>query len=90
MATRVTATELARNLSDILNRIRYQGEEFVVERGGEPIADLGPVAQHSRGIMVSELVSRLGDLAIPGEGFADDLAAVQEEQPRAEVREWPS
>ncbi len=89
MVTRITATELARNLSDILNRVHYRGEEFIVERGGEAIADIGPAAL-PRGITAQELVSRLGDLALPGEGFADELEAIQAEQPKAEAPEWPS
>jgi len=89
MRTRITATELARGLSDVLNRVRYRGEAFVVERGGEVIADLGP-AETPRGITALELVSRLGDLALPGDGFADDLAAIQAEQPKEEAPEWPS
>lgn len=40
MATKITATELARNLSDILNRVRYKGESFEVTRGGETIAEI--------------------------------------------------
>ena len=33
-ATRITATELARGLSDILNRVQYHNEQFVIERNG--------------------------------------------------------
>ena len=40
MATKITATELARNLSDVLNRVRYKGESFEVTRGGETIAEI--------------------------------------------------
>jgi sulfur carrier protein ThiS len=42
MATKITATELARNLSDILNRARYRQESFVVERNGEVVAEIRP------------------------------------------------
>ena len=44
MATRITATELARNLSDILNRVRYKGETFEILRGGESIAEIKATA----------------------------------------------
>jgi len=40
--TKITATELARNLSDILNRVRYKGESFHIERKGELIAEIKP------------------------------------------------
>ena len=89
MERTITATELARNLSDILSRIRYRGESFVVERNGEPVASLGPIGA-PLGISARELIARLGDLALPGDGFADDLEAIQAAQPPAEAAAWPS
>jgi antitoxin (DNA-binding transcriptional repressor) of toxin-antitoxin stability system len=43
METRISATELARTLGDILGRIRYKGESFTVVRNGMPVARLTPV-----------------------------------------------
>lgn len=43
-ARKVSATEASRNFSEILNRIRYRGEIFVVTRGGQPICELRPAA----------------------------------------------
>jgi prevent-host-death family protein len=84
----ISATVLSKNLSDILNRVRYRGEEFVVERGGEPVARILPAAP-STGPTFRELVERL--LALPGDStFADDLERVQANQPTAEVADWPS
>lgn len=48
MTTRVSATEAARTFSDLLNRIRYRGEEFVVERAGEPVCRMTPAAPTKR------------------------------------------
>ena len=42
--TKISATEAARNLSDILNRLRYAGEHFEIVRNGEVIANLDPAA----------------------------------------------
>ena len=39
--TVVTATELAKNLSDILNRVKYKGERCEVRRNGETVALFG-------------------------------------------------
>ena len=44
MEIRITATELARKLGDILGKIRYRSDSFVVERNGEAIARITPVA----------------------------------------------
>jgi prevent-host-death family protein len=45
MANRISATELARKLGDVLGRVRYRGESFIVERNGAPVARLGPVEE---------------------------------------------
>lgn len=89
METKITASNLAKNLSDVLNRIRYRGERFVVERNGEPLAALLP-ATAPRGISVAELFERLRTIGWPDEGFADDLEAIQTAQPKVELSEWPS
>jgi hypothetical protein len=44
MEIRITATELARTLGDVLGKIRYRSDTFVVERNGEAIARISPVA----------------------------------------------
>ncbi len=88
METTITATELAKRLSDVLNRVKYRGERFVVQRNGETIATIAP-ANDRPGITVRELIERIGDLRSPGEGFADDLEAVQASQEPAQMPEWP-
>ena len=89
METRITATELARSLSDVLNRVRYRGESFLVERNGEAVAALRPSGPSST-VTLRDMVAHCGDLEAPGEGFADDLEAVQSSQPITKALEWPS
>ena len=88
MQNNITATELARSLSDILNRVRYRGESFIIERAGEPVAALTPPGP-TRGCTLANLVARLGDLELPGDGFADDLEAIQSSQTIEETVRWP-
>jgi prevent-host-death family protein len=45
MEKRISATELARRLGDILGRIRYRGDTFTVERNGKPVARLTPIRE---------------------------------------------
>jgi len=40
--TRITATEAARNFSDLLNRVEYKGESFEITRGKEVVAQIVP------------------------------------------------
>ena len=43
--TRISSTELARSLGNVLGRVRYRAETFVIERNGKAIACLGPLPQ---------------------------------------------
>lgn len=89
METRITATELAKSLSDVLNRVRYRGEKFLIVRNGEPIATMGPAAPVP-GITLRELLTLLKDLGSPDEDFADDLGAIHSSQPKVSDPAWPN
>ncbi|HEY7031287.1 MAG TPA: hypothetical protein VH482_08180 [Thermomicrobiales bacterium] len=89
METTITATELARSLTDILDRVREHNERFVVQRNGEPIATIAP-PEPMRGVMLHDALRKLGDLKMPGDGFADDLEEIQANQTRSEFPDWPS
>jgi len=83
MSLKVTATEAARNLSDLLNRVRYRGERFVVVRAGEDVAELIPAAG-GRCLTLAELRATLASLPPPDADFAADLERIRAEQPPAE------
>jgi antitoxin (DNA-binding transcriptional repressor) of toxin-antitoxin stability system len=89
MERTITATELARSLSDILNRVHYRNERFVIQRNGETIATIAP-PDPVRGTTLHEIAEKLRDLEFPGDGFADDLEEIQANQSRSEFPEWPS
>jgi prevent-host-death family protein len=42
MMLRISATELARKLGEVLGKVRYRRDVFVVERNGEPVARILP------------------------------------------------
>ena len=73
METKITATELARNLSDVLNRVRYRQETFEVQRNGEVVAVIAP-PKAARVFTVEDFVRELGHLKVP-EGLG---AAIEE------------
>ena len=72
METRISATELVRSLGDVLGRIRYRGETFIVERSGTAVARIGPAAGASR--LKDAMTAWRAATADPT--FADDLARV--------------
>lgn len=39
---KISATELARNLRAVLDRVRESGESYIVERGGQPVVQVSP------------------------------------------------
>lgn len=87
--TEVSATELAKGLSDILNRVRYRGERFIVLRNGEAVATIGPPGP-TEAPTLAELADRLRDVPVPHDGFGDVLAEVKANQPAVKIASWPS
>ncbi|MFU8878305.1 MAG: type II toxin-antitoxin system Phd/YefM family antitoxin [Wenzhouxiangellaceae bacterium] len=43
---RITVTELARNLRAVLDQVRETGEDYIVERGRQPVARVSPSPGH--------------------------------------------
>lgn len=91
MTTKITATELSRNLSDVLNRARYRGERFIIERNGEAVATIEPPSA-VRPVSLREITAKLAKVPRPDDRFADDLEAILKEmrQPIPEPPEWPN
>lgn len=89
MSRKVTATEAARNFSELLNRVRYGRESFVILRGGEEVGQLVPAPLNPR-ITLRDFVEMLGRLEWPDSQFADDLEKIQADQPLPDAPPWPS
>jgi len=87
MTTRLSATEAVRTFSDLLNRIRYRGEEFVVERAGEPICRMTPATPPKRPSL-GELASLLREIPRPDAGYASDVRRAARGQGRVPRSPW--
>lgn len=74
MEHRISATELARRLGDVLGRVRYRGDSFVVERNGDPIARVVPLPVGAG--TLGEALSAWRSAGEPEAAFADDLERV--------------
>jgi antitoxin (DNA-binding transcriptional repressor) of toxin-antitoxin stability system len=80
--TRITATEAARNFSDILNRVKYKGEEFLVERNGEVVCRIGAAAPTKpKGITGTEFAEWWRNASKPDPEFWDDVEWAIKNQP---------
>ena len=75
MESRISASELARRLGDVLGRIRYRGDTFVVERNGEPVARITPLASAAATTLREGLRAWRATGADVGD-FAADLESV--------------
>ena len=73
----IRATDLARNLGDVLSRVRYRRDSFVIERYGNPVARVVPVETEAGGATLGKLLSALCNGAAGNHAFAEDLDAVQ-------------
>lgn len=87
MSETITATKLARNLSDILNRVHYNGERFVVERNGLPVAEIMP-ARQKKIRTLGDLIALWDTFPKPDKEFWDELEEIQANQPLAEFPAW--
>ena len=66
---------MARRLGDVLGRVRYRGDTFVVERNGDPVARLTPVVGASA-TTVREALRAWTEAGNPDSEFADALERV--------------
>jgi len=84
----VSQTEAQRSLSKIIARVRFGGDEFIVERRGEPVCKIAPVEKGP--VSGAELV-RLFERhrGKVDAGFRKDVEWVIANQPPARMSEWP-
>ncbi len=75
MESRITATELARRLGDVLGRVRFRGDVFVVERSGKAVARLSPLPSQ-REVNLRDALRAWTSEEAADEQFADDLERV--------------
>jgi len=73
MTLRISATKAARSFSELMNRVRYRGESFIIERGGRPICEILPARPPK--FSGAEFVNLLRTLPRPDEDY---LAVVEE------------
>lgn len=71
----VTATETAKNFGAIIDRVREDRAVYVVERGGNPVAEISPAK--ARTFMVRDFVELVRSGSVPAAGD-DYLKAVEE------------
>lgn len=81
MKTTLSSTVLVRQFGDVLSRVKYLGESFVITKNDEAIAELVPLST-PRPPRWSDIAAALAPLP-RDPGFADDLEQVNQ-------LDWPA
>lgn len=84
----ISATEAARHFSDLVNRVGYRGERYVIERGGKPMCELVPAGV--RGFTGADFLALLDTLPRPDGAFLDAVEALTRTQAPLGTVAWES
>lgn len=87
MTKSISATEAARSFSKLLARVRYRGEEFVIEKGGEPMCRVSPVRSAARSTG-ADVARALATLPKPDSAYWDAVEETTRKQPRLPKSPW--
>jgi antitoxin (DNA-binding transcriptional repressor) of toxin-antitoxin stability system len=86
MESHISAAEAAENFPDMIERVRSRGEVFVVEREGEAICRIAPMAPRQT---VRDLVRLLQSAPRPDDAYFDAVEEIARGQlPLPEEPHW--
>ena len=86
MESHISATVAARTFSELLSRVRYRGESFVVERGGEAVCRIVPAGPPK--CTVADLIRVLEAAPRPDEEYLQTVRSLSKRQPKAGRGPW--
>ena len=84
MEKRISATRAVRDFSEVLNTIKFQGVNYIIERGGKPVASMKSVDEKIDSLTLGDLQSllkKLPKLEEELDAFASDLEEISKNQP---------
>ena len=92
MEKHISATDAVREFSELLNRVKFRGERYIIVRTGKPVARIEPTDPSPKRRTLSELGRLLDELPRLGdelESFAADIEVTRGEQLRLpEESQW--
>jgi len=80
----ITVTQAVRAFSELLNKIKFQGDRYIIERSGKPVAQMEPIREAKKAKTLNELKFLLKELPRLNEeldAFAADLKGIWKDQP---------
>ena len=72
----ISSTELARSLGDVLARVRYRHDSFIIERNGKPVARMVPIERANTGATLAEALEAWCQGSAEDRTLADDLVRI--------------
>lgn len=83
MGKTISATDAARNFSDLLNRVGFRGERYTIARGGKAIAYLTPATSPVTRVLgeLPDLLRKLPSLGKDAMPFARDVSRAVRKSP---------
>lgn len=88
MAQSISATKAAREFSSLLARVKHRGEEFVIEKGGEPMCQVIPVRKAAPRSTAADLARIIGTFTRPDAAYLREVEGVARRQPKAPRSPW--
>ena len=82
----ISATEAARTFSELLDRVCYRGESFVIERGGEPVCEMSHVKPLR--FTGSDFAALLESLPKPDSSYWDAVEDATRQAPTIPESPW--
>ena len=85
---RISATDAARNFGQLIDRVREEQASYVVDRGGVPVARIGPA--DAPPCTVGDLIELLHRRRRVGDEYADSVesAVRRHNEPRVRRNPW--
>jgi antitoxin (DNA-binding transcriptional repressor) of toxin-antitoxin stability system len=84
MEKRISATQAVRDFSEVLNTIKFKGVQYIIERGGKPIASMKSIDEKIDPMKLGQLkilLKKLPKLEEELDAFASDLKETSINQP---------
>ena len=82
----VSATDAARSFSELLDRVCYRGETFVIERGGEPVCEISQVKPTR--FTGADFLTLLHSLPKPDPAFWNAVEKATRQEPAVPESPW--
>jgi antitoxin (DNA-binding transcriptional repressor) of toxin-antitoxin stability system len=90
-AKKISATEAARSFSDVVSRVRYRGEEFIVEKAGEAVCRISPVARRRPAkSTIGDFLRLLEELPPVDDEYRDTVRELTRQQGKMPRSPWES